>query len=164
MIRDASAFLANNASVAAGASTIAVGTGCYDTAASSPSAVSAIFDSPDLFLVIRVRTAIITGGSAGTIIFQFVSAATTTITSSPNVHWQGMSLVTGSTAAAGSGVGLYDVAACFVVPKGAGVVPPYLRYLGVLAVIGTTTITAGAVDAFLTKDAGFWAAIPQAAQ
>lgn len=163
MIRDANAMLINNVSVAAAAGTAAVGS-IYDTAAQSPSAVSKIFDSEDLFLVIRVRTSIITGGSAGTVQFQFVSAATTTTTSSPNIHWQGAALVTGATAAVGSGLAAQDVTACFQLPRGAGALPPYLRYLGILVVTGTTTTTAGAVDAYMTKDVGFWAAIPEAAQ
>jgi hypothetical protein len=38
----------------------------------------------------------------------------------------------------------------------------YERYLGILAVIGTTTVTAGAINAFLTADPHEWAAQPDA--
>lgn len=164
MIRDSSAFLANNASVATAAGTAALGTGAYDTTSGDgQTVVQGYLDMTDLHLVIRVRTAIITGGSAGTIQFQLVTAATTTITSSPNVHWTSAAFVTGSTAAAGTGVGLYDVAGVVSV-RGTGVAPAFLRYLGCLYIVGTTTITAGNVDAFLTKDPGFWAALPEATQ
>ena len=34
----------------------------------------------------------------------------------------------------------------------------YERYLGILATIGTTTVTAGKINAFLTKDVARWMA------
>lgn len=160
MIRDANAMLLNNVSIAAAAGTAAAGS-IYDTAAQSPSAVSSIFDSEDLFLVIRVRVAII-GATSGTVQFQLVSAATTTITSSPNVHWASHLFVTGTTGTGPTAIGA--VLACLQVPRGANVNPAYLRYIGILVVTAGQTTTAGSVDAFLTKDAGFWAAIPEAAQ
>lgn len=162
MIRDKRSMFIDNVSVAAAAGTAAVGN-VYDTAASSPSAVSSIFDTDDLYLILRVRTSIITGGSAGTVQFQFVSSAATALTS-PNIHWQSKAFVTGATAAVGSGVAANDVFGAFQLPKGAGVIPPYLRYLGILVVTATTTTTAGAVDAYMTLDTGFWAAIPEALQ
>lgn len=164
MIRDSNAFLANNASVAAAAGTAALGTGAYDTTSGDgQTQVSGYLDTTDLHLVIRVRTGIITGGVAGTIQFQFVSAATLTITSSPNVHWSSPAFVTGATAAVGSGVGAGDVVGVVSV-RGTGVIPAFLRYVGCLFIVGTTTTTAGNVDAFLTKDPGFWAALPEATQ
>jgi hypothetical protein len=36
----------------------------------------------------------------------------------------------------------------------------YERYLGILCVTATTTTTAGAINAFLTKDVSKWKAYP----
>ena len=38
----------------------------------------------------------------------------------------------------------------------------YERYLGILATIGTTTVTAGAINAFLTRDPTGWKSYPDA--
>lgn len=163
MIRDKLSTFAAAVSVAAAAGTAIIGD-VYDTAGRAPTAVSGIFDSEDLFLVIRPTTSIITGGGAGTVTFQFVSSASSTITSSPNVHYATRALVTGATAAVGTGLAANDVTACLQIPRGSGVVPIYLRFIGILCVTATTTTTAGAINAFLTKDVGFWTPLPQATQ
>jgi len=38
----------------------------------------------------------------------------------------------------------------------------YERYLGILATIATTTVTQGAINAFLTKDPSYWRAYADA--
>lgn len=164
MIRDAlSIFAVAGTSVAASAGTAAIGN-IYDSTKGDGGPVSAFFDSEDLYVVVAVTTSIITGGSAGTVSFQFVSAATTTITSSPNLHDQTPAYVTGSTAAVGSGVAAGDRPMVQNVARGQGALPVYLRYLGILCVTATTTTTAGAITAYMTKSVGFWAALPEAVQ
>lgn len=101
-----------------------------------------------VFLVITVDTEIFTGGGAGTVQFQFVSAATSTLTTSPNVHAQTPAFVTGGTgtqAALKAGAILFDQA----IPL-EGVT--YLEFVGILCVTGTTTTTSGKINAFLTID------------
>ena len=101
-----------------------------------------------VYLVITVDTEIFTGGSAGTVQFQFVSAATSTLTSSPTVHLQTAALVTGGTgtqAALAAGKTLL----CAALPiEGL----TYLEFIGILCVTATTTTTAGKINAFLTLD------------
>lgn len=103
-----------------------------------------------LFFMVTVDTEIITAGSAGTIKFLLVSDSTSTIATdgSATVHYDSGTFATG---AAGSNAKL----------KG-GAIPvqiaiplqgkEYERYLGVLAVIATQAVTAGAINAFLTPD------------
>jgi len=104
-----------------------------------------------LFFVMTVDTAIITGGTAGTIQFQLVSDAQAAIAvdGSATVHWTSKSFVTDDAALNDLDAG--DIICQIELPIEAdGTV--YERYLGVIATIGTTTVTAGKVNAFLTKD------------
>lgn len=102
-----------------------------------------------IFLVITVDTEIITGGTAGTVAFQLVSDATTTIATdgSQTVHHTSRTFVTDDTALTELQAG--EVAVCLALPL-EGVA--YERYLAVQQVTGTTAITAGKVNAFLTLD------------
>jgi hypothetical protein len=152
MISDLRATFATAASVAAAAGT-ALLTNQMDMG------VGAGVDVDDLYLVIQVTTGIITGGSAGKIRFALASGDTAAIPvdGTAAVHYQTGDFTTGSTAiAAGS------VLAVIEIPRGSGVLPAYKRFLGVLSIITTTTVTAGAVSAFLTPDGARWAAIAQA--
>lgn len=107
----------------------------------------------DLFLVIEVATAIFTGGSAGTIQFQLVSSAASSL-SSPVIHALSPQFVTGAT----PGIPAGTVLVCLQLPQGGSAAAghQYLRYLGVQAIVGTTTTTSGAVYAFLTQNPPSW--------
>lgn len=163
VIKDARSEFASNVTVALAAGTTVLGN-VYDTAAAgTPNQITNNFDTDELFLRIQVRGAagagIFTGGSAGTIQFQFVSSAAAALTS-PNIHFQTQALVTGATPGILPGTILF----LGQIPKGSGVSPTYLRFVGMLVVVGTTTITSGTVDAFLSLQDGGWAAMPEAPQ
>lgn len=102
-----------------------------------------------VFLVITVDTEIITGGSAGTVQFLLVSDATTTIATdgTATTHYASKAFVTDDTALTELQAG--EVAVCVALPLEG---PAYERYLAVQQVTGTTAITAGKINAFLTLD------------
>lgn len=105
-----------------------------------------------IYLVISVSggdDGIITGGSAGTIAFRLVSDASASIATdgSATLHWQSKSFVTDGADANELKQG---DKVCIAIPLED---PAYERYLGVQAVIATTTVTEGTVDAYLTYDA-----------
>lgn len=107
-------------------------------------------DVEGLYAVISVDTEIITGGSAGTVQFFLVSDALATlgagVVASCTLHASTQSQATGaaaSNAALAAGKTLLQVA----LPKGT-----YERYLGILCTTGTTTTTAGKINAFLTPN------------
>lgn len=116
-----------------------------------------------IFLVINVDTAIVTGGVAGTLQFALVSDDTAAIsTTTRAVHLLTAAFVTDDDPTIPAGRQLYcgaipsltdyvsrSVAGVDVV-KGAG--SPYARFLGIQAIVGTTPITAGKINAFLTLD------------
>ncbi len=108
----------------------------------------------DLYLMITTDTEIITGGSAGTIKFQLASDAQAAIATdgSATVHFDTGTIVTDDAAANDNRLNAGGVIACVALPQGA----VYERYLGILAVIATTTVTAGKINAFLTKDPSAW--------
>lgn len=111
-----------------------------------------------MYLVITTDTEIITGGVAGTIKFQLVSDAAEAIATdgSATVHLDTGTFVTGAAGANDDQLNAGGVIFVGALPTGAG--RDYERYLGVLATIGTTTVTAGAINAFLTKDPRRWKA------
>ncbi len=120
-------------------------------------------DVDDLYLVIQVSTAIVTGGSAGKLEFQLCSDSTAAIDVSDRygtctIHYQSAVHLTDDVPTIPVGT----ILACVEIPKGSGVTPAYERYLGIRTVITTTTITAGAVNAFLTNTPHAWRAMPQA--
>lgn len=91
---------------------------------------------------------IITGGAAGTIAFQLASDAQAAIATngSASVHFATGTFVTDDAALNELNAG--DLIASFMLPLEAAVA--YERYLGILAVIATTTVTAGSINAFLS--------------
>lgn len=123
-----------------------------------------------LWLVVSVDTAIVTGGSTGTLQFALVSDSTAVpaTDSTRSVHALSPAFVTDDDPTIPAGRQLF----CFALPlcndyvsrsvagvdvtTGPGA--PYERYLGVQAIIATTTITAGKVNAFLTHDPLGWKA------
>jgi hypothetical protein len=156
MIRDNRTTFASAVSVAAAAGTAVFGN--YIDRTTTPN-----FDQARLYLVIWCTTAIITGGSAGTVQFDLISSAATS-GSSPDLHIQTPLFVTGTASVApltaGSLIWLQEL------PRGSGVLGlgAYLRYIMMQCVTATTTTTAGAVSAFLSLEAGYWAALPNASQ
>ena len=102
-----------------------------------------------VYLVISVDTEIITGGTAGTVAFQLVSDSTSTVATdgTQTVHYASKAFVTDDTALTELQAG--EVAVCVALPM-EGVA--YEQYLAVQQVTGTTAITAGKVNAFLTLD------------
>lgn len=114
-----------------------------------------------IYLVITVATEIITGGSAGTVAFALASDAQAAIATdgSATIHWQSRAFVTDDSAANDSLMNAGSVLAVVALPWEG---PVYERYLGILAITATTTTTAGAINAFLTKEPGKWRAYADA--
>ena len=109
-----------------------------DLGAGSPSPGAG--DSEDLYLVIQVDTAVTSGGSA-TVQFHLASDAAAAIATdgSASYHF--------STAAIPKATLVAGYQVCAVqLPQGT-----YERYLGILQTTGTAALTAGKVNAFLTK-------------
>lgn len=104
-----------------------------------------------LYLVISVDTEIITGGAAGTIEFLLASDAQSPLATdgSATVHWRSGTLVTDDSAANSNLLNAGSILAHLAIPLSGNV---YERYLGILCIIGTTTVTAGAISAYLTPD------------
>lgn len=156
MIRDARTTFASAVSVAASAGTAVFGN--YIDRTTTPN-----FDQAKLYLVLWCTTAIITGGSAGTVQFDMISSASTT-GSSPDIHISTPLFVTGSASVApltaGSLIWTQEL------PRGSGILGlgAYLRYIMMQCVTASATTTAGAVSAFLSLETGYWAALPNASQ
>lgn len=112
-----------------------------------------------VYLVMTVDTSIITGGVAGTIKFQLVSDAQAAIATdgSATVHFDTGTFVTDDDALNELDAG--DTITVVALPIEGKV---YERYLGILAIIATTTVTAGAISAGLTMDPKGWKSYPDA--
>lgn len=154
MILDERNEFADAVSVAGSAGTALIGD-VIDLGATS----SDIGNGQPLYLVIQTDTEIITGGSAGTIQFALASDAAAAIATdgSASVHYTSASLVTDDAAANSAALNAGGVIAAVALPNGT-----YERYLGILATIGTTTVTAGKINAFLTTDVAKWVATADA--
>lgn len=154
MILDERNEFADATSVAAGAGTALIGD-VIDLGTTSRD----IGNGQQLYLVITTDTEIITGGAAGTIKFQLASDSTASIATdgSATVHFDTGTLVTDDAAANDSRLNAGGVIAAVALPMGT-----YERYLGILAVIATTTVTAGKINAFLTTDVAKWQAYADA--
>lgn len=146
MIYDKLTEFADSQSVAATAGTANVGNQ-IDLGAVSRD----IGEGQPIYLVIAIESAVVTGGTAGTIAFRLVSDSSASIATdgSATLHWQSKSFVTDDTGedlTAGKKI-------VIELPSGD---PAYERYLGVQAVVGTTTTTGGTVSAFLSLDKAGW--------
>lgn len=110
-----------------------------------------------VYLVITTATEIITGGSAGTIKFQLASDAAAAIDTggAATVHFDTGTFVTDGVDANDPEMKAGAVIAQIALPMEG---QPYERYLGILATIATTTVTQGAINAFLTLDPYGWKA------
>ena len=111
-----------------------------------------------VYLVITVDTTIATGGSAGTIQFALASDDSASIhTTTSTRHLLTPAYVTDDSPDIDAGSVLF----CGPIPDNG--YAAYERYLGILLIVGTTTITAGKVNAFLTLDpVDVYKAYPQA--
>jgi len=114
-----------------------------------------------LYFMITVDTEIITGGSAGTIIFKLSSDATAAIATDGTAtdHIVSKTYVTDDSAANDSQMNAGGIPVCVKLPLEG---PVYEQFLGVLVVIGTTTVTAGKINAFFTTNPQAWKAYPNA--
>lgn len=150
MILDERTEFADAASVAGTAGTALIGD-VIDLGA----AHRGIGNGQPVWLVITTDTEIITGGSAGTIKFQLASDAAAAIATdgSATVHIDTGTFVTDDSAANDTQMNAGGIIACIALPLEGKV---YERYLGILAVIATTTVTAGKINAFLTLDPTGW--------
>lgn len=145
MILDERTEFADAVSVAAIASTALIG----DVIDLGPA--RDIGDGQPIYLVITTDTEIITGGSAGTIAFQLASDAQAAIATdgSATVHIDTGTFVTDDAAANSAQLNAGGIIFAGPLPAEGHV---YERYLGILCVIATTTVTAGKINAFLTLD------------
>ena len=120
-------------------------------------------DVEGMYLVINTDTEVITGGTAGTIQFYLVSDALATlgaaVLASCTQHAASALLVTDDSAANSAALNAGENILVVALPKG-----QYERYLGVLVTVGTTTVTAGKVNAFLTRNPPTWKAFDSPAQ
>jgi hypothetical protein len=157
MIMDERLEFADAASVAAAAGTALIGD-VIDLGATHRD----IGSGQPVWLVINVDTEIITGGSAGTIKFQLASDAQAAIAvdGSASVHWDSGTFVTDDAAANDAQMNAGGLIAAVVIPMEGRV---FERYLGILCVIATTTVTAGKINAFLTLDPAKWVSTAEGA-
>lgn len=154
MILDERNEFADAVSVAAAAGTALIGD-VIDLGGTSQD----IGNGEPLYVVIQTDTEIITGGSAGTIQFKVSSDAQAAIATdgSATDHLISASLVTDDAAANSAALNAGGTILAAALPPGT-----YERYLGILCIIGTTTVTAGKINAFLTHDVSKWVALPDA--
>lgn len=153
MILDSLLEFADDESVAAAAGTALIGD-VVDLGA----AVTDIGNGESVYLVLKTgSTEIITGGVAGTIQFFLCSDSLATlgagVVASCTTHLTSSVLVTDDDAANSDALNAGGTIIVAQLPQGT-----YERYLGILCTIGTTTVTAGTINAFLTKDASKWIA------
>jgi hypothetical protein len=149
MILDERTEFADAVSVAAAAGTALIG----DVIDLNPTTIAPNttldLGASGMYLVIQTDTEVITAGAAGTIQFKLSSDAQAAIATdgSATDHIISASLVTDDAAANSAALNAGGVIYVGKLPHGS-----YERYLGILAVIGTTTVTAGKINAFLTHD------------
>lgn len=117
-------------------------------------------DGEPVYLVVTCATQILTGGTAGAIQFFLMSDDVAAIDpATATVHASSGLILTDDATALGVAIAAGDIAAT---PNQVGGNVPimmtalpstlrYERYLGVTTLILTTTITAGAINAFITK-------------
>lgn len=148
MIIDSSLQMLNATAVANAAGTFLLGS-------QIDAGVAGQLDTQGLYLVI-VATAAIVAAGAGTIQFKLSSdttAAVSTTTAQDVVITEAFVTANNSTTIP-AGTLLYSGK----LPHDIGTQTPSRRFLGILEVVGTSTISSGNVSAFLTDDVSKWAA------
>lgn len=112
-----------------------------------PNPVTYPGDGEPMYLVVLTgSTEIITAGAAGTIEFQLRSDSTANLATSPTIHLRSRVYTTDDAAANSPELNVNGKLLVCPLP-----VEAYERFLGIVAVIGTTDVTAGTIKAFLTK-------------
>lgn len=157
MLMDERLEFADAVSVAATAGTALIGDVIdLDAPEVSPNTTLDL-EGSDLYFVIQTDTEVITGGTAGTIQFFLVSDALETLGSATvancTTHIASAVLVTDDSAANSAELNAGGIIFAGKLPRGS-----YEKYLGVLCTVGTTTVTAGKINAFLTNDPALWRA------
>lgn len=154
MILDERTEFADATSVAASAGTAVIGD-VIDLGATSPGDIGI---GEPIWFVIQVSTSFVAAGT-GSIRFYLVSDSLATLgaatAASCTIHFDTGTLATATSPPAGQTAG--SVICAFRVPSGT-----YERYLGVLCTIATQTVSAGAINAFLTRDYAKWTAMADA--
>lgn len=166
MIMDERTEFADAVSVAAAAGTALIGD-VLDLEALGGSAAGLgnpgdIGNGQPVYLILTVGTEIITAGVAGTLEFVLASDAQAAIATdgSATEHLTIGPFVTDDAGANDAVLNAGAVLYCGSLPAQG---PVYERYLGILAVTGTTATTAGTINAFLTLDPIGWKAYPEGA-
>jgi len=165
MLLDSRLEFADALTVAAGATTIVVvpNSNIIDLGAILGGSAGATAQTPDvalgedLYFTINVDTEVITAGNAGTLQFALYSNATADLASTPTLHYTSPEYVTDDSAANSAQLNAGGTIAQIKLPHGS-----YQRYLVLGYIIGTTTITAGKINAFLSKDVSKNVAYPNA--
>lgn len=157
MLLDERSEFADAVSVAAAAGTALIGDVIdLDSPEVSPNTTIDL-EGADTYLVIQTDVEIITAGAAGTIQFFLVSDALATlgggVVANCTTHIASASLVTDDAGANSAELNAGGVIFCGKLPRG-----NYEKYLGILCTVGTTTVTAGSINAFLTNDPAMWRA------
>lgn len=144
MIMDDRLEFADAVSVAAAAGTALIG-----DVIDLSSVARDIGSGEPMYLVISVDTEIITGGSAGTIQFKLSSDSTAAIATDGTAtdHFASRLFVTDDANTNDTVMNAGEYPVVVALPREGQV---YERYLGILAVIATTTVTAGKINAYLT--------------
>ena len=124
-------------------------------------AVNNIGTADGLYLVITVDTGIKVASGTGTIQFKLASDDSASIATNGTAteHYLTPAIATSTTSDAGA-LAAGKVLAAVKLPQGFN----YERYLGILQVTGTTAISAGKINAFLTSDITLWAAYDSPSQ
>lgn len=105
-----------------------------------------------IYLIVAVgATEVITGGSAGTMKVALVSDDSASIATdgSASQHFLSQAFVTDDAAANDAALTAGKILVCVPLPLDGG--EPYEQFLGVQIIIGTNTITAGTLNAWLSK-------------
>lgn len=112
-----------------------------------------------VYFCVTVDTSIIgTTDATGTITYQLVTDSNTNLTTAPVVLASSSVLVTDTTATAANKSIAGSIPFLIALPQGAN----YKEFLGIKIVTATRAITAGKVNAFLTKDLAGSAIYPDA--
>ena len=158
MILDERTEFADNLTVAGAAGTVLIGD-VIDrrSATTNPNVVSDLEGTGQYLVLQTADEEVITAGIAGTLQLTLVSDALATlgggVIANCTVHIQTPALVTGAANANDARFNIGGLIFCGALPSGL-----YERYIGVLATIGTTAITAGRINAFLVSDPALYRA------
>jgi hypothetical protein len=115
-----------------------------DTQIGSLNTLLNLGDGEPVFLVIQVQTSF----AGGTTNFDLVSDSTADLNTSRTVHWSSGAIAAATLAAAAAGSPTPSYALVTRLPMQS----TYERYLGLWQTVAGSNVTAGKINAFLTKD------------